>query len=506
LPVPVLNENYDKSVSEQIKRLALIYARYLNGGHVARYYLIQQTAFVTKALYVFCDNKVETLKSIKDAKGIRNHLRDKLGMIDVRDWLSTKDNAEQILKESGQEKIFEGLWKFRYCKATEMYHDDVDIFKKKIKDLKAWFKIIDFLITRSSFRNRIHMTNARNGVVLWRKDTVFSILLISMTLNSEKTEFSLVEIENFLRLVDDYDNWHESLLEKIKSFPADSGIIELFESDEMRSLIVRLKTSSFRTLISFAENLPLKREERPVYKDLCIKFNMAVNYAYEFRSPASKSKQLEDARSKLSEIISRLNTKTAYDFIAKKKVFLFWLEKNKLTELLVWDTLESGGLIKLARKFELIDNNMEYFLSSKHTFGEFFQAISKNEQPLAQLSTWLNNNKRIGDYQYAHGWKDRLEEEAYFAIASKLSVSTFRDLLEMVEKNMPVNSRALPNHFCLAIYLKYADEHVPDCVVKNLLAIPWYLFIQNNSTKNLLLQRVKNMEENAIREKEKREN
>jgi len=486
--------DFDEILAGEIRRLGGVYMRHLRTKYIPLDEISEQVAYIMKMLYIFSTNRLDDLKNLKKFSEIQDYLRVELGLKNIYDWLSVH-KAELILKQSGKEKQFQELWKFRYNKNTASYFSDPAEYRRQVKDLNAWFRVVNYLITQSTKRSRTRLTSARGDEMRWEKFSVCYVLLISLTLNSEKIEYSFKEINRFLRLVDNYDYWLKDLQKKIINFPPESGIRELFEGDDMKSLLEKLKIPAERSLIKFAEYLPFRGAERDNLTQLNTMFSFSVGHTFNHPAKVFRSVQLKEGREKLSQIIKeKWSIESTYEFLLKKPVFFFWLDDSVLREVLVWDDFVSGELTKLAHQSHRIDQKLEEMLSKTYRMSEFFHALIKKQEPFNKVFSWASRNAKISGESLSKGWEDRREKEAFSAIASELSLMTFRELLLEMEKEAPVNPASIPTYACLGIYLEYLDEEIPHCVTENLSKQKWFLYINNKSTQDLFRKLINDRE------------
>lgn len=491
-------EKYDPEIVEEVRRLALVYARHLHRGKTPISFIAEQTAAIAQILYALAEEKSVNLKLLKTDKDIKRTIRSLVGLTEIYQWLSAKgEKAEKILKESGSQKLFVDFWKFYYNQGTFSYYQDLQIWKKKIQDLKSWFKVVDFLITHSSFKHRENLMGTRRDLVFWKKKIVFSSFLISFTLEIDRPIFSLEEIEKFLRRVDDFDSWWEELRIKITNFPADSGIQELFESEEMLVIIGQLKTPANRTILNFAEYLPLLKSDRDLLRELRAIFEAAVNYGLNRPDDLPKQIQLARARANVSKIFSRLRTKLIHQFILSKTAFLFWLSEDNLAEVLVYNSFSSesdfhpGSLTKFARELEIFSPNIEEIVTEKFSVGEIFHASLKKREPLVKLSAWIEKNRKLKGKKWAAGWENRLEEQVFAAVSRELSLPVLNDWLRMLETETTINPVVLPTPLCLAVYLENFLVTKPKSVVTHITNKEWGLYVSNQAFQQLFIKRAK---------------
>lgn len=491
-------EKYNPEIVKEVRRLALVYARHLHRGKTPISFIAEQTAAIARVLYALAEERGADLKALETDKDIRRMIRKSVGLTEIYQWLDTKgEKAEKILKESGSQKLFVDFWKFYYNQGTFSYYQDIQIWKKKIQDLKSWFKVVDFLITHSSFKHRENLTDTRRDLVFWKKKVVFSSFLISFTLGIDRPIFSLEEIERFLRRVDDFDSWWKELREKIADFPADSGVQELFESEEMLVIIGQLKTPANRTILNFAEHLPLLKTDRELLRELRVIFEAAVNYGLNRPDELPKQTQLARARANVSKIFSELRTKLIHQFILSKTAFLFWLSEDNLAEVLVYDSFSAesdsraGNLTKFAHELEILSPNLEKVVTGKFLVGEIFRAALERREPLVRLSTWIEKNRKFKDRKWAPGWENRLEEEVFAAVSRELSLPVLNDWLQMLETETKIDPVILPTPLCLAVYLENFLVDKPKSVVAHISSKDWGLYVSNQAFQQFFIKRAK---------------
>lgn len=491
-------EQYNPEIVKEVRRLALVYARHLHRGKTPISFIAEQTAAIARILYALAEEKGADLKVLKTDKDIRQTIRGLVGLTEIYNWLDTKGTqAEKILKESGSQKLFVDFWKFYYNQGTVTYYQDIQIWKKKIQDLKSWFKVVDFLITHSSFKHRENLMDTRRDLVFWKKKVVFSSFLISFTLEIDRPIFSLEEIERFLRRVDDFDSWWKDLKIRIANFPADSGVQELFESEEMLMIIGQLKTPANRTILNFAEHLPLLKSDRDLLRELRVTFEAAVNYGLNRSNDLPKQTQLARARSNVNKIFSELRTKLIHQFILSKTAFLFWLSEDNLAEVLVYDSFSAefdsrtGNLAKFARELEILSPNLEEVVTGKFLVGEIFRAALEKREPLVRLSAWIEKNRKFQDRKWAPGWENRLEEEVFAAVSRELSLPVLNDWLKMLETETTIDPVVLPTTLCLAVYLENFLVAKPESVVRHITNKEWGQYVSNQAFQQLFIKRAK---------------
>lgn len=491
-------EKYNPEIVKEVRRLALVYARHLRRGKTPINFIAEQTAVIARILYSLAEEKGIDLKALETDKDIRRTIRSSVGLTEIYQWLGTKgEQAEQILKESGSQKLFVDFWKFYYNQGTVAYYQDLQIWKKKIQDLKSWFKVVDFLITHSSFKHRENLTDTRRDLVFWKKKVVFSSFLISFTLGIDRPIFSLEEIEKFLRRVDDFDSWWKDLQARIGDFPVDSGVQELFASEEMLVIIGQLKTLSNRTILNFAEYLPLLKTDRDLLRELRVTFEAAVSYGLNRPDNLSKQTQLAKARLNVSRIFSELRTKLIHQFVLSKTAFLFWLMEDNLAEVLVYDSFSSkatssaGQLVNFARELGILGPNLEKIVAGKFSLGEIFRSALERREPLSRLSVWIDKNRKLQEKKWAPGWENRLEEEVFAAVSKELSLPVLNDWLKMLETETTIDPVVLPTPLCLAVYLENFLVDKPKSVIEHVASKEWGLYVSNQAFQQLFIKRAK---------------
>ena len=162
------------------------------------------------------------LKTINECEEL---LRSYLGIKELYQFLTNlkgEHNAESVFKKTNSEKTFQVLYKFKFSSEILTGVNNIEALQKVYSDFIFWIKISHKIITENgnTFKFMVSENHETRNYTL-SQEKVFSIFLVSITLNQNKIVFTIDDIDKFVKIVKtDYDTWESKVYKSIiENFP-----------------------------------------------------------------------------------------------------------------------------------------------------------------------------------------------------------------------------------------------------------------------------------------------
>src|SRR6185436_5949669 len=337
-----------------------------------------------------------------------NRIRTASGLSEIHTWLRGKENAKQIMEESGREMTFRMLWNVL---AIRIRHNDfsLETFRKDVKDLRVWLRIVDFFISKKTATSRIIFMHSNDKMASWKLGQIFITFLISITLETSKDRYGLADIYRFLRKIDNFEKWKKELEEKIyRGFSADSGARDLYEHKEMQEIIKRLSKPEYRTVLYFNKTLSFVKEEREILSDLSSIYIRAVNNKLLIDRPrkASGDALLKTTRNAVSKMYSHKGLMQVCECMKLEPYFMEWMNHAELLKIIAYSRTQHASLEEYIEQFGIKEGkSVIQRLDQKYTLSLILSKVWKDSKPFGldwilftkprvkQTGKWIEKNR-----------------------------------------------------------------------------------------------------------------
>jgi hypothetical protein len=484
----------------ELKRLWSYYLRLLTVRFRNSYdekKIIRYASLILNLLNEADLRKLVALNDLKNEKDVRNFLQEVSGLSGLKQWLRERP-AEKIISASGKKDVLVDLWDLKLSSFTAKAFESLDNLKKEVDDLSTWFKLVFFFLDR----NLLNLTTPESAncfVNVLEIHKVFINFLVSLTLELEKSRFSIDEYYLFLRRMDNFNLWLTDINNKINGFEPGSCAIDVMEHHEMRAIIENFK-SKHRRLIFLTEIKSLLVQPDLVLVDkLETELAAAANFMVfcrldDFRK-ASDVRQKE-LIAKIEKFLLSHKINDVYNWLLTEHRFLPWLSEDFLKALIVYDRFRGQ---KLIRKYSEIDLS-GYEELSPISLLNFFQTVAKVEQPFELNWSIL---KRVGHNRIS----SKEINEAIFAMVFRgVEICRFNSWLSvMIIRDEPLKG-IIPSHFFLATYLDDSSDskkfkELRKASLEFLENKPWFRYLDdectrsyfNNETRRIIAEKMKNI-------------
>jgi len=425
-------------------------------------------------LYTALKQRRKRIISVSNITEAKKVVRDELGITELKVWLAKRKDSEKLLVESGIRKKVSDLWYFREPIKKMKAREYFDNYKKEVKDAFVWLKIVSGLKSQDLIRLRsVFMTRYQR----WNSAQLFFSFLFSATLGKVRNEFSIAEVLECFKKMEDYDEWLVKLPECIKNVYGENSLVQnCFEHSAVISLIDLFRKKSNRTLIALKNDLRLRSEGNKIVSD----FRQSIESAIRLASFLSKEGvNTKDANDQLVKLVSQALQKRSLHICAETALkypwIIEWCDEVQLKRLIIADAKGKYNLPDYLNQFGgSVYVNAKQFLDQTSSVKDFLHALFTKSESFGLGVSLAGNSEQQKTFNSSVFPEDTLSSAILQILCRGMSVYSFVEWLSRTEKSHLI-PRGIRRDYALVVHLIF--EEVPAESIKKVITDPWVPYI-----------------------------
>lgn len=492
-----LSKKTDSGIEKEIMRIADFYLLHLKQVRLSQERgfggLAERTLLISSLLLSAAkDNTFVDLTSLKKVEDVHDVLRRVSGFTEIYTWLNSQAETKKILLESGKQNQFLMLWHFKMDLVSYKSFKDLDTYRKEVRDLGVWLKIVALFINRD--KSKVAFMKPSKEVKNWNMGAIFISFLISITLETEKSMFTLSDMYDFLRKVDHFDVWKKEVEGKIYGgFEKDSGAKELYEHELMREILRDLEQPKNRVVFYFSGRLVFTAADKKLIVAARKVFDKAVaSKTSEELSLITEEGKNAKAKERITRLVSRKKIEFVYECLACQKYYLDWLNDSELMRVIAYDNVtDNKGILDYAKEHSLASIELLANLSRSFTMAEILSQVWKEKEPFNMSWAYLTSNRCTNIRPCGEKFRLKFFHDINMEVISYLGYKGYMLWLGKVESEGFVPKQETISDFAaIVMHFMFNKNELPKCVRQKIESFVWYRFIDDEYAKVAFESRV----------------
>ncbi len=433
--------------------------------------LIDYTKLILKLCVESLDLTTVPANTIKTMDDVKFVVRDASGMTEVNDFLKNDKQSDIVNKRKNKEiDIFRQLWDLKINSLTLAYLESLKKLKGKITDINSWLKVVANLNRNEQYYRTLLDLNTRDESTSWNQNKVHYTFIVGLTIDKFDNQFTIGDIENFLKSTENISEWEHMLEQKIvKSFPNTEEASVILKSAAMKNFVDNLQHLKNRTPIYFFNKVNMVHLDRLAVQSLNNALHNASIIASNDKSTTFSASNpyelLKDGRRKMTSFISGLGQKVSYGLVSDYPSLIYWCEEQELFRLACVDVVSEkklyGKIIAMGgyKEFEEWVVKVE----EQKTIAEMWMVLVKEKKPFGvPINLFLKNRS---DPLQRNISLDYLINSIARILCRELPLEVFANwALDVEKKGVKLKLAKMQMHRLIGIFLLLPEVQVPESV------------------------------------------
>lgn len=354
-------------------------------------------------------------EDVKNVDELFKVIRKSSGLEAVDKWLKLQSkDSENILKSSGVFNFYSSLYKLSFTLESTKLLESLEELKKTTSDIFDWFKAVKILNAKQVSGGRMgrFISNINSSVLTWNKHKIYLTLIMGITLESEKSSFSLDDLSRFCALISE-QTWLSGLKEKLDLlFASDGEDLKMSKNISILEIANSLTNPKNQNIVYFLGKINIKQDDFKTLSDFAKVVNDALPYTkrqLDAIDGLQGNHISENAKKKIGFYLSNMKAESVYEFLKKNPYLISWISRGELFRMAVIDDVKGG---------ELLNAYMIHYKNKQ--IIEIFN-LPKEEKSISSVLYEIMREEFPFDLKFAFFEKNRLQRKSNFKSERNIS-------------------------------------------------------------------------------------